>query len=99
MDFTGPYHIPEGQTRKGQGNKFYCLLLVDCFSKYLWGRIFYSKHASNVSKVLDEIWNEEGVRPQYLQFDNGTEFKGEVTPLLEERRIKSKSSCTFDDDL
>jgi transposase InsO family protein len=81
MDFTGPYapfHC-------------YCFLIVDCFAKYLWGRIMYSKEADKVAAVLEDIFEQEGIPEEVLilQYDNGTEFKGAVTPTLEKWGVTS----------
>jgi transposase InsO family protein len=80
MDLTGPY--PK--------YRFYILLVVDCFTKYLWYSIQPSKHAALMADALLEIFEREKVVPQILQYDNGKEFMGKVAQVLKNKGMKSK---------
>lgn len=55
-----------------QGYK-YILLVIDCYSKFLWTRALKSKNAAEVSEALTSIL-KQGRRPKNLQTDDGKEF-------------------------
>ena len=69
-----------------EGNKYnYMLRGVDVASKYKVARVLESKKASKVTFVLEAIYKRGcGFKsPKVFQFDNGPEFKSDVTRLLE----------------
>lgn len=51
----------------------YILIVIDCFSKYLWARPLKTKTAEEVAKAFETILNE-GCSPRNLQTDQGLEF-------------------------
>jgi len=53
------------------------LLLIDSFSKYIWGTSFATKEAINVAQFVFETILREG-KPSKLQHDNGGEFIAKV---------------------
>ena len=61
MNFTGPYSYEEEKGGELRMCKKMCLLLIDCFSKMLWGDIFLSKRCERVATFLEQKINEEGV--------------------------------------
>lgn len=74
IDFTGPYEYKIDK----ESIKKMCVLVVDCFSKMLWGDICASKECVRVKKFLNKIFVQEGVPPTIIQADNGGEFTGAV---------------------
>jgi hypothetical protein len=67
------------------------MLIVDCFSKYLWAWIHYTKMAVDCRDALKELYDKESNRPKKLQCDCGGEFKAQVIAYLESIGIK----CAF----
>lgn len=57
--------------RENRGNKF-ILIVIDCFSKYLWTRPLKSKSADSVTNAMADVLTER--RPNHLQSDQGKEF-------------------------
>lgn len=58
--------------KENKGCKF-ILVVIDCFSKFLWTRALKSKSADDVSKAMADVL-QEGRRPTHLQSDQGKEF-------------------------
>jgi hypothetical protein len=76
----------------------YILTVMDCFSKFAWATPIKTKHAGSVAKALREILDDPivGERvPKILQSDNGSEFKEQVSELLERRGIKQLFSAPY----
>lgn len=51
----------------------YILVVIDCFSKYLWTRALKSKTGVEVTKAMQSVF-QNGRVPKNLQTDSGTEF-------------------------
>lgn len=61
-------------TRENRGYK-YVLVVIDCFSKYLWTRALKSKTGEEVTRAMSDILdNSAGRKPKHLQTDWGREF-------------------------
>lgn len=58
--------------RENKGHKF-ILIVIDCFSKYLWSRPLKSKSAEEVSRAMEDVLMEQR-HPKNLQSDQGKEF-------------------------
>lgn len=54
-------------------NYKFILVVIDCFSKYVWAQPLKSKHANEVAKAFESILAGKR-RPKNLQTDRGTEF-------------------------
>ena len=78
-----PHNIFEGNTYK------YILTGVDVASRYKVTRALRTKKANEVAFVLEAIYKKGGVfkYPRVFQCDNGSEFKSEVTKLLEKHNV------------
>ena len=50
---------------------------------------------TDVSKVFDNTWLSRYPRPQYMGFDNGSEFKKVFTEMCQNYGIKKKPSTTY----
>jgi len=55
-------------------NYKYILIVIDCFSKFIWGRPLKTKTGKEVSEAFKEILLESKTRPKNLQTDQGKEF-------------------------
>ena len=83
-----PHNLFEGNTYK------YILTGIDVASRYKVPlRI---KKSSEVAFVLEALYKKGGVfkYPKTFQCDNGSEFKSEVTKLLEKHNVKIRMAIT-----
>jgi hypothetical protein len=70
---------------KGQNNQYtFLLVVVDCFSKFLWAFPLKKKEAPEVLSKLRALFMTEGI-PTILQSDNGTEFVSDASRAYYER--------------
>ena len=78
-----PHNLFEGNTYK------YILTGIDLASRYKVARPLRTKKSSEVPFVLEAIYKKDDVfkYPKVLQIDNGSEFKNEVTKLLEKHNV------------
>ncbi|KAL3274723.1 hypothetical protein HHI36_023981 [Cryptolaemus montrouzieri] len=58
---------------KNKNHKF-ILVVIDCFSKYIWATPLKSKSGKEVSHAFRKILQTSGRRPMNLQTDQGKEF-------------------------
>lgn len=69
----------------------YILNIIDCFSKYVWSFPLVNKTSETVAKRIKSVFelNINGRKniPKIFASDNGTEFLGETTELLEENKV------------
>ena len=77
---------------KFQGSTYkYILTGVDIASRYKIAKPLRTKKARNVAFLLKTIYESKAnplTFPEVFQCDNGSEFKGDVTKLLEEHDVK-----------
>ena len=87
-----PHNVFEGKTSK------YVLSGVDVASRYGAAKPLMTKKSSEVAFVLEKIYKKKkgGVlkNSKDLQIDNGSEFKGKVTKLLEKHNVKIRRATT-----
>ena len=78
-----PHNLFEGNTYK------YILTGIDVASKYKVVCPLRTKISSEVAFVLEAIYKKDGVfkYPEAFQCDNGSEFKNEVTKLLQKHNV------------
>ncbi len=69
MDFKGPLQKHPKQ--------WYFLVVIDNFTKYVWGEVFQFKHAAPIVEYLHSLTMKETI-PEVLQTDNGREFVNKV---------------------
>lgn len=60
----------------------YALIVIDCFSKYVWFRPLKTKNAAEVVKAFESILKEASSAPSNLQTDQGSEFFNSKFKLL-----------------
>ena len=85
-----PHNVFEGNTYK------YILTGIDVASRYKVARPLRTKKSSEVAFVLNEIYEKSGAfkYPKAFQCDNGSEFKNEVTKLLEKHNLEIRRATT-----
>ena len=72
------------------GNKYkYILAGIDAASRYKVTRLLRTKQARYVAEMIADIYKVGPLTyPSTFQCDNGSEFKGEVTKMLEKQEVK-----------
>ena len=67
------------------GNKYkYILAGIDAASRYKVARLLRTKHTHDVAEMIADIYKVGPLTyPEIFQCDNGSEFKGGVTKMLE----------------
>ena len=78
------------------GNKYkYVLAGIDAASRYKVARPLRMKQACNVAEMIANIYKVGPLTyPKIFQCDNGSEFKAEVTKLLEKHEVKIQRVMT-----
>ena len=78
-----PHNLFEGNTYK------YILTGIDVASRYKVARPLRTKKSSEIAFLLEAIYKKGGVfkYPKAFQCDNGSEFKNEVTKLVEKHNV------------
>ena len=71
-------------------NKYkYILAGIDAASRFKVARPLRTKQARNVAEMVAGIYKVGPLAyPSTFQCDNGSEFKGEVTKMLEKQEVK-----------
>ena len=71
------------------GNKYkYILAGIDA-SRFKVARSLRTKQVRDVAEMIADIYKVEPLTyPKIFQCDNGSEFKGEVTKMLEKQEVK-----------
>ena len=72
------------------GNKYkYILAGIDAASRFKVMRLLTTKQARDVAEMIADIYRFHPLTyPSPFQCDNGSEFKGEVTKMLEKHEVK-----------
>ena len=72
------------------GNKYkYILAGIDAASRYKVARPLRTKQARDVAEMIADIYKVGPLTyPKIFQCDNGSDFKGEVTKMLEKHEVK-----------
>ena len=72
------------------GNKYkYILARIDAASRYKVARPLRTKQVRDVAEMIADIYKVGPLKyPKIFQCDNGSEFKGEVTKMLEKHEVK-----------
>ena len=72
------------------GSKYkYILAGIDAASRYKVARPLRMKQARDVAEIIADIYKVGPLTyPKLFQCDNGSEFKGEVTKMLEKQEVK-----------
>ena len=78
------------------GNKYkYILVGIDAASRYKVARPRRTKQARNVAEMIADIYKVGPLMyPKIFQHDNGSEFKGEVTKMLEKHDVEIQRVTT-----
>ena len=72
------------------GSKYkYILAGIDAASRYKVTRPLRTKQVKDVAEMIADIYKVELLKyPKIFQCDNGSEFKGDVTKMLEKNEVK-----------
>ena len=78
------------------GSKYkYILAGIDAASRYKVARPLRTKQARDVPEMIADIYKVGSLTyPKIFQSDNGSEFKGEVTKMLEKHGVKIQRVTT-----
>ena len=78
------------------GNKYeYILAGIDAVSRFKVARPLRTKQARDVAKMITDIYKVGPLTyPKIFQCDNGSEFKGEATKMLEKHEVKIQRVTT-----
>ena len=72
------------------GNKYKCILAgINAAFRFKVARQLRTKQARDVAEMIADIYEVGPLTyPKIFQCDNGSEFKGEVTKMLEKHGVK-----------
>ena len=78
------------------GSKYkYILAGIDAASRYKVARPLRTKQARDVAEMIADIYKVGPLKyPKIFQCDNGSEFKGDVTKMLEKNEVKIRRVMT-----
>ena len=78
------------------GNKYkYILAGIDATSRFKVARPLRTKQARDVAEMIADIYKVGPLKyPKIFQCDNGSEFKGDVTKMLEKNEVKIECTTT-----
>ena len=78
------------------GNKHkYILARIDAASRYKVARPLRTKQTKDVAEMIADIYKVAPLKyPKIFQCDNGSEFKGDVTKMLEKNEVKIRQVMT-----
>ena len=78
------------------GSKYkYILAGIDAVSRYKVARPLRTKQARDVAEMIADIYKVGPLKyPKIFQCDNGSEFKGDVTKMLEKNEVKIRRVMT-----
>ena len=78
------------------GSKYkYILAGIDAASRYKVVRPLRTKQARDVAEMIADIYKVGPLKyPKIFQCDNGSEFKGDVTKMLEKNEVKIRQVTT-----
>ena len=78
------------------GNKYKHILAgIDAASRFKVGRLLRTKQAGDVAEMIADIYKVGALTyPGTFQCDNVSEFKGEVTKMLEKHKVKIQRVTT-----
>ena len=78
------------------GSKYkYILAGIDAASRYKVARPLRTKQARDVAEMIADIYKVGPLKyPKIFQCDNGSEFKGEVTKMVEKQEVKIRPATT-----
>ena len=78
------------------GNKYkYILAGIDVASRFKVARPMRTKQAKDVAEMIADIYKVGPLTyPKIFQCDNGSEFKAEVTKLLEKHEVRIQHATT-----
>ena len=88
-------HTDAAFDKTGGVNKF-ILILINVFTREVYARPLAKKEPKDVSLALEGILNELPQEPKVISSDNGKEFLGPVSTMLERRKIVQRFKAVGD---
>ena len=78
------------------GNKYrYILAGIDVASRYNVARLLRTKQAADIATMIADIYKVEPLTySSIFQYDNGSEFKAELTKMLEKHEVRIQHTTT-----
>ena len=78
------------------GSKYKCILAgINAASRFKVARPLRTKQAKDVAEMIADIYKVGPLKyPKIFQCDNGSEFKGDVTKMLEKNEVKIRRVTT-----
>ena len=78
------------------GNKYkYILAGIDAASRFKVARPLRTKQVRDVAEMIADIYKVgPSTYPSIYQYDNGSEFKGDVNKMLEKNEVKIRQVTT-----
>ena len=78
------------------GSKYKCILAgIDAASRFKVTRPLRTKQVKDVAEMIADIYKVGPLKyPKIFQCDNGSEFKGDVTKMLEKNEVKIRRVTT-----
>ena len=78
------------------GNKYkYIVAGIDAASRYKVARLLRTKQVRDMAEMIADIYKVGPLTyPRIFQCDNGSEFKGEMTKMLEKHKVKIRQVKT-----
>ena len=80
------------QYRKENNNYNYVLIVLDCFSKFMWVKKLKTKSADEMVKALREILKNVERTPLYIHSDEGREFLNSKVKVIDLKVMKLKKN-------
>ena len=73
--------------RPPEDNESYVLVVQDVFSRFLWTEALVNKKPQTVAQAFEKILQKAGNAPRSLTTDQGPEFSGPFTDMLNTKGI------------
>ncbi|KAG5895682.1 hypothetical protein JTB14_027005 [Gonioctena quinquepunctata] len=70
----------------------YILVVIDCYSKYLWTKLVKTKTGEDITDAMEMVLKDAKYSPKHVQSDQGKEFyNSNFSSLMERKSIKHYS--------
>jgi len=91
VDLIGPYVVRTPTTT----HTLRALTMIDPVTNWFEVTAIQDKIASTVMEAFNNTWLTRYPRPQYIGYDNGSEFKAQFKEMCDNYGIKDKPSTTY----
>ena len=94
MDLIDMHNDPAFD-KSGDVDKF-ILILINVFTREVYARALAKKEPKDVSQALGSLLDDLPIDPKIISSDNGNEFQGPVTTMLQKRNIAQRFKAVGD---